>query len=49
MRRTLAALLLASTALLTGACSEDTPGTGDSNPANQFTQAPNPETTEPTE
>jgi hypothetical protein len=40
MKRSLAALLLAAVTLLTGACGDDSPASGDSNPDNQQTQAP---------
>ncbi|HVM26765.1 MAG TPA: hypothetical protein VM433_03730 [Mycobacteriales bacterium] len=41
MKRTLAAVLLASVTMLTGACGDgDSPTSGDSNPDNQQTQQP---------
>ena len=43
MKRTLAAALIATAALFTGACSDEPPDvTGDSNTENQQTEAPAP-------
>ena len=46
MKRTLAALLLASVTLLAGACGDNKPTSGDSNPDNQQTQLPGPAPTQ---
>jgi type IV pilus biogenesis protein CpaD/CtpE len=40
MKRSLAVLLLAATTMLAGACTDDSPTSGDSNPDNQQTQEP---------